>query len=74
MFERRHHTPSFNEHMGLLSDEQRIAMYDLYNFGYDLAFVRTTAQGKLAVLTQGESIATIDQFGDVAVNPEINIR
>lgn len=74
MFERRHHTPSFNEHMDLLSDEQRIAMYDLNNFGYDLAFVRTTSHGKLAILTQGDSVATIDHFGDIEVNPEIILR
>ncbi|WP_372765803.1 hypothetical protein [Pseudoalteromonas sp.] len=74
MLERRHHSPGFNEHIDLLSDEQRIAMYDLSNYGYDLAFVRTTGHLKIAVLRQGDSVATIDHFGEVNVNPNIALR
>ena len=74
MIDRRVNNPKFNEHMDMLTDEQRIAIYDLHNYGYDLAFVRNLGNGKLAVLTLEDSVATIDDYGEINTNPSILIR
>lgn len=74
MLERRVNSPEFNEHMNMLSDEQRIALHDLHGFGYDLAFVRTTDDGKQAFLRLGDSYAVIDHFGTIEMNPDTHIR
>jgi len=74
MIDRRVNNPKFNEHMDMLTDDQRIAIYDLHNYEYDLAFVRNVGNGKLAVLTLEDSVATIDDYGEVNTNPSILIR
>ena len=74
MFERRQRSPSYREHLNLLSDEQRIALFDLHASGYDLAFVRTTEYGGIAVLTLDGQTAVIDPFGSVDMDPDIKMR
>lgn len=61
-------------HWDKMSLAQKFVASELGRFGYDLAFVRTTATGPLAVLRLDETHATIDFEGDVDMNPSVVIR
>lgn len=57
-----------------LSMDQKFGVYQLSKFGFELAFIRNLASGPLAVLRRNRDYATVDQKGDVDLQPQIKIR
>nr|WP_184423482.1 hypothetical protein [Thalassotalea piscium] len=74
LLERRHYTPEQASLWDKLSLAQKFAASSLTQFGYDLAFIRTSAVGSIAVLLCDQSPATISDDGEINTNPEIIIR
>ncbi|WP_017443898.1 hypothetical protein [Gayadomonas joobiniege] len=59
-----------------LSVAQRFAANTLFRYGYQLAFIRTTLHGKIAVLMRENQheIVTLDEWGHVDTSPAIKLR
>lgn len=57
-----------------LSIDQKFGVYQLSKFGFELAFIRNTSSGPLAVLRRSREYATVDQHGEVDLQPQIKIR
>ncbi|MCL1140249.1 hypothetical protein [Shewanella pneumatophori] len=72
--ERRQSQRSHNSHWELMSAEQKITLYDLHKFGYQLLFVRQLSSSPLAFITQNESLAVIEANGEVDYSPKVQIR
>ena len=64
-----------NQWWELLSLAQKFSANSLFQFGYQLAFIRSTDNGKLAVLMrEAEQIAVITEDGELDTNPNIVLR
>lgn len=74
MIERRQKQPGFNGHRHLLSHAQEVSARDLFNFGYDLKFVRQSGDEKIAILMLDDNIAVIDEHGDICPSEKYLIR
>lgn len=74
MLERRVRQPKFNEHQTQLTPLQKVAVMDLYSYGYDLAFVREEQAEKLAVLILDGNIAIVHEDGEVESANNLAIR
>lgn len=74
LLERRHYTPEQTSLWDKLSLAQKFAASSLTQFGYDLAFIRNSSQGSLAILLCDGNSATITSEGDINTSPEIVIR
>lgn len=75
LLERRHYTPEEATLWDKLSLAQKFAASSLTQFGYNLAFIRTsTTTGSVAVLLCGQHPATITDDGEINTSPEIIIR
>ncbi len=72
--DRRQSTPSHAALMSRLSMSQRFAVNGLSQYGYDIAFVRNENSCNFAVMTNGDSIATIDIQGEINTSPKIITR
>ncbi len=53
---------------------QECSLSDVSHFGYELAFVRKTPEGSLAIVQVDNQFITIDDAGEVDYHPEIKIR
>ena len=73
-FERRRIALNQSQWWERLSMDQKFGIYQLQKFGYDLAFIRNTEDGPLAVARRGHDFATVDGDGEVNLNPDITIR
>lgn len=74
MLERRVKQPKFNEHQSRLTPFQKVAVMDLYSYGYDLAFVRKEQDESVAVLTLDGNIAIVHEDGEVESANDLPIR
>ncbi|WP_044839285.1 hypothetical protein [Thalassomonas viridans] len=74
LLERRHHCPDKAMLWDKLTLAQKFAASSLTQFGYDLAFIRCSRAGNLAVLMCNRDAATITAEGDIDTRPEIAIR
>ncbi|GEM_PF-518464 len=64
-----------NQWWDLLSLAQKFSANSLFQFGYHLAFIRSTDNGKLAVLIrENNHIAAITEDGELDTNPNIVLR
>ncbi|KMT63994.1 hypothetical protein [Catenovulum maritimum] len=63
-----------NEWWDHLTMAQKFAANSLFQYGYHLAFIRDTDEGKLAVLMRGEQLAAISADGEVDTNPNVVLR
>lgn len=72
--ERRHGAFDAKEWWQRLSMDQKFGVYQLSKFGFELAFIRNLASGPLAVVRRNRDYATVDQTGDVDLQPQIKIR
>ncbi|WP_394130216.1 hypothetical protein [Shewanella maritima] len=71
----RRQTSLTNEaHWDNTTADQKVALYDLNRYGYQLMFVRQTPKGPLAVVTQNNDIAVIHADGEVDLRPKITLR
>lgn len=57
-----------------LSLAQKFAASSLTQFGYDLAYIRSSRQGNVAILLRDDVVATIADDGDIDTSPTIKVR
>lgn len=57
-----------------LTVAQQCSLSEISSFGYTLSFVRSTAEGKLAVVQLENGAITIDDEGEIDHHPHIKIR
>ena len=57
-----------------LTLSQQFSASSLNQYGFDLAFIRITESGPLAVLFCEDTPATIDNHGEIDTSPTIIIR
>lgn len=74
LLERRHYHPEHSVLWDKLSLAQKFAASSLTQFGYDLAFIRNSSMGSLAVLLCDGNVATISDEGEIDTSPAITIR
>jgi len=72
--ERRHYQADYSVLWDKLSLAQKFAASSLTQFGYDLAFIRNSSMGSLAVLMCDGNVATISDEGEIDTSPTITIR
>lgn len=58
----------------LLNQAQRGAFDELAQAGYGLLFIRSTTEGKLAICSSGNELATINESGHLTKSPTIELR
>ncbi|PHR66649.1 hypothetical protein [Pseudidiomarina marina] len=73
-FERRRIALNQSEWWDRLSMDQKFGVYQLQKFGFDLAFIRNTEDGPLAVVRRGSEFASVNHEGDVDLSPDIVLR
>ena len=74
LLERRQHNTDQSALWDKLSLAQKFAASSLNQFGYDLAFVRSSNIGCTAVLLCNGEPATITSDGDIDTSPNISLR
>jgi hypothetical protein len=74
LLERRHYTAEQSNLWDKLSLAQKFATSSLTQFGYDLAFIRGSKSGNIAVLLCESNAATISDDGEINTAPDIIIR
>lgn len=74
LLERRHYVPEQSSLWDKLSLAQKFAASSLTQFGYDLAFIRNSNAGSMAILLCDGNVATITDDGEINTSPEITIR
>lgn len=74
LLERRHYCPEQASLWDKLSLAQKFAASSLTQFGYDLAFIRNSNKGNLAILLCDGNSATISDDGEIDTSPSITIR
>jgi len=74
LIERRQATSQQSTLWEKLSLAQKFAASSLTQFGYDLAFIRNSNAGSLAILMCNGNAATISTEGEIDTAPDIIIR
>lgn len=74
LLERRQYTAEQSNLWDKLSLAQKFATSSLTQFGYDLAFIRNSNAGSLAVLLRDGNAATISNDGEIDTAPNIIVR
>lgn len=74
LLERRQYTPEQSSLWDKLSLAQKFAASSLTQFGYDIAFIRNSQAGSLAILLCDGNAATINDEGEINTSPSITIR
>jgi len=62
---------------GLLKEltvAQQCSLSEISSFGYTLSFVRSTPEGRVAIVQLDNGAITIDDEGEIDHNPNIKIR
>jgi len=57
-----------------LTVAQQCSLSEISSFGYTLSFVRSTADGKVAVVQLDDGAITINDEGEIDHHPNIKIR
>lgn len=74
LLERRQRNSEHSTLWEKLSLAQKFAASSLTQFGYDLAFIRNSHTGSLAILMCNDNTATISNEGEIDTSPDIIIR
>lgn len=74
LLERRQYVPEQANLWDKLSLAQKFATSSLTQFGYDLAFIRNSNAGSMAVLLRDGNAATISNDGEINTSPDIIVR
>ncbi|MEN3159090.1 hypothetical protein ABC502_11965 [Alkalimonas sp. NCh-2] len=74
LIERRQSNRETQQIWDELNLAQKFSVAELQRYGYQLAFVRHSTTGNLAVLLAGNRIAAIDQDGEIDTEPKISVR
>lgn len=72
--ERRKESLSLQHLWARLTLSQQFSASSLNQYGFDLAFIRSTDTGSLAVMLCDNAAATIDNHGEIDTSPDIIIR
>jgi len=57
-----------------LNYAQKFSVSSLYQFGYDISFVRKTGHSSIVVMHLNDREATVDEDGLIDTNPNIKTR
>ncbi|PKI13838.1 hypothetical protein CXF71_14675 [Colwellia sp. 12G3] len=57
-----------------LTVAQQCSLSKISSYGYTLSFVRTTTNGKLAVVQLDDGAITVDDEGEIDHHPNIKVR
>lgn len=57
-----------------LTVAQQCSLSEISSFGYTLSFVRSTTEGKVAVVQLEDGAITINDEGEIDHNPNIKVR
>lgn len=74
LLERRQNSAQPNDLWDQLSVEQQFAGCSLTQCGFELAYIRHSNAGNLAILLRDQQTATITDAGVVDTNSAVNIR
>ena len=74
LLERRQYVAEQSTLWDKLSLAQKFAASSLTQFGYDIAFIRNSKSGSLAILMCEGNAATISDEGEINTSPDIVIR
>ncbi len=74
LVERRQSNKEMQQIWDELNLAQKFSVAELQRYGYELAFVRHSTTGNLAILMAGPRVAAIDQDGEIDTEPKIIIR
>jgi hypothetical protein len=72
--ERRLDHISYNDHWLNLSMAQKASVNELSRFGFDLEFVRSTGDDKLAFASLDNKYASINEDGEITMNSDHLVR
>lgn len=74
LLERRQNSSEQSQLWDKLTLAQKFSASSLTQYGYDLAFIRTSRAGSLAILLSDGNAATILDDGKIDTSPDIYIR
>jgi len=74
LIERRHLDAEQQAWWDKLTLAQKFSASNLSKYGYDLAFVRSSSSGSLAVLIRDGQSTTISDDGEINTQPDLVIR
>lgn len=57
-----------------LNFSQQYTVCSLGQFGYLLTYVRSVGDSTLAILKQNDKVATINEAGEININPAVELR
>ncbi|MAG76775.1 MAG: hypothetical protein CL811_08445 [Colwelliaceae bacterium] len=72
--ERRIGSPTYESLCHQLSMSQRYSVNALNQYGYQLRYLRRGEQGNLAIMLCEESVASVNEQGEIETSPAINLR
>lgn len=72
--ERRQQSALSSDLWDKLTLSQQFSVSSLNQYGYNLAFIRNSDEGSLAILLCEDNAATIDNHGEINTSPDIVIR
>jgi len=71
---RRYSQPDKATLMSRLTMSQKFAVHNLDHYGYNLVFMRNSGTKCVAVMANGNNLATIDVNGNIDTSPNIAVR
>lgn len=74
LIERRHLDEQQQEWWDQLTLAQKFSASNLSKYGYDLAFIRNSGAGSLAIMLREGQSTTISEDGEIDTQPNITIR
>jgi len=74
LIERRHMTSEQQDCWDKLTLAQKFSASSLAKYGYELAFVRSSSSGNVAILLRDGCCTTISNTGEIDTNPELYYR
>lgn len=74
LIERRFHNESRDQMWSSLTIAQKFSASSLAKYGYELAFIRHSSAGNLAVLLLDDKVTTVSNDGQIDTSPNIILR
>lgn len=74
LLERRHFAQEHSSLWDKLTLAQKFAASSLTQFGYDLAYIRSSKLGSIAILLCDGNAATISGDGEIDTAPNVHLR
>ncbi len=74
LIERRSHQVGFQDLWANLTLAQKFSASSMRKYGYELAFIRASSSGNVAVMLLDDNATTISSDGEINTVPDIVIR